>query len=213
MQTHLFFAYTFWLMHTHIHCLRHTCLRHTCMHTYTVTHALVTHACTHVLMRSKKWLLLNFVYHAWLTNGETHKAGIFLFNLLESHNLKHLVNEVTSYRPPDGQGLPSSTGQSSLLDLIITNRPDLFEAPMTHPPSWIIRPQRYSLCSQKQEQPKQKRTRILWNLKSRHPCISPWPSQRRLAPCNRQLAKLLSGNEVRGVMVLPATTLDTSQQG
>ena len=75
----------------------------------------------------------------WLTNGETDKAGTLLFNLLESHNLKQLVNEVT--RPPGGQGLPSSTGQGSLLDLIITNRPDLFEAPIAPPPpppSWII---------------------------------------------------------------------------
>ena len=100
----------------------------------------------------------------WLTNGETDKAGTLLFNLLESHNLKQLVNEVT--RPPGGQGLPSSTGQGSLLDLIITNRPDLFEAPMTHPPlgssdHYCVR----CVVNLKQELPKQTRTRLLWNLK------------------------------------------------
>lgn len=65
----------------------------------------------------------------WLPGNVTDTPGLALYNLLESFQLTQLVADIT--RPPGGQGLPSPDGKGSLLDLIITNRPLLFEYPET----------------------------------------------------------------------------------
>ena len=61
----------------------------------------------------------------WLPSAPSNTAGIELYNILESFSLHQLVDVIT--RPQGGQGLPSTAG--SILDLVITNNPDLFTTP------------------------------------------------------------------------------------
>ena len=68
----------------------------------------------------------------WLQGSPTNAAGTLLSDLLAKHDLYQVVFEIT--RPTGGQGLPSTDGSGTLLDLIITNKPGLLSTPTIQPP-------------------------------------------------------------------------------
>lgn len=118
----------------------------------------------------------------WLADGPTDTAGAMLFNLLESFGLKQIVRDVT--RPPGGQGLPSPSGQGSLLDLIITSQPDLFEHPAIHAP--LGSSDHFSIhCLMKLKRCEEKQApRRLWNIRKANTVDlladlldQPWPTR------------------------------------
>lgn len=127
----------------------------------------------------------------WLSGSITDTAGFALSNLLDSYNLTQIVSEVT--RPPGGQGLPSTNGQGSLLDLIITNRPALFESPSILCPlgsSDHFSVQAFMKLSHKTLK---KSSRRLWNIKKAniHAFLSDldnqyWPSKNSTLPIDTQ---------------------------
>lgn len=117
----------------------------------------------------------------WSPECNSDQAGILLSTLLNSFSLSQLVSEIT--RPHGGQGLPGTAG-GSLLDLIITNSPDYFSAPLVGPP--LGTSDHFSVSTTLNMKPpvQQRPLRRIWNI-SKSDQLSflcdlanqPWPGQ------------------------------------
>lgn len=99
----------------------------------------------------------------WLPSSVSDSAGSTLFALLESFGLTQLVEDVT--RPPGGQGLPGPDANAgSLLDLMITNCPDLFHPPTVGPPLGLSDHYSVNASLNLKTEPPLVPFRRLWNL-------------------------------------------------